>query len=163
MMIRILKLAVAAALLVLPVTAARAQRIGNFKQKLAVPAVNESLHTTSRVVVTEYGSAATAVRQADTAVQSDAVNGFRIVIFFDNGSTARADAEATITAFNSMYPDVHSQIDYENPYFKVLVGSCLTSEEAIVLLGRVRNDFPKAYITRESIKFSELVQANEEF
>mgnify|MGYP002520332559 CR=1 FL=1 len=46
----------------------------------------------------------------------------------------------------------------ENPYFKVLVGGCVTSEEAIVLLGRITPNFPKAYITREDIKLTELAQ-----
>ncbi len=155
--------AVVAATAMLSLQPVRAQKIENFKRRLAETVVNDSLRTVSRVTVREVGSAATAVRQVDAAPQAEAVGGYRIVIFFDNGSTARADAETTITAFNSLYPDIHSQIDYENPYFKVLVGSCLTSEEAIVLLNRIRNDFPKAYITRESISFSELARESGEF
>ena len=79
-------------------------------------------------------------------------------IFFDNGSSARANAEAAMMSFNALYPDVRSYMGYENPYFKVLVGGCVTSEEAIVLLGRITPNFPKAYITREDIKLTELAQ-----
>ena len=34
---------------------------------------------------------------------------------------------------------------YENPYFRVTVGNCLTLEEAIILKGRVSGTFPKAF------------------
>lgn len=135
-----------------------AQKIENFKAKLAEPALNDSLGTTGRIMVQEVGTAADAVRKADASQSPTTIKGFRIVIFFDNGSSARANAEAAILSFNALYPDVHSHMDYENPYFKVLVGGCVTSEEAIVLLGRITPNFPKAYITREEIKLSELAQ-----
>ncbi len=135
-----------------------AQKIEDFKARLSEPVLNDSLGRVGRVVVREVGSAADAVRRSDVAKKSETVKGFRIVIFFDNSSTARAKAEEAILTFNSIYPDVRSYMDYENPYFKVLVGGCVTSEEAIVLLGRITPNFPKAYITREEIKLSELSQ-----
>lgn len=135
-----------------------AQKIEDFKACLSEPVLNDSLGRVGRVVVHEVGSAAEAVRSSDATKKPETIKGFRIVIFFDNSSTARAKAEETILAFNSIYPDVRSYMDYENPYFKVLVGGCVTSEEAIVLLGRITPNFPKAYITREDIKLSELAQ-----
>ena len=137
---------------------ASAQKIEDFKARLAEPALSDSLGMTGRVEVREVGTAADAVRKIDAAQSPTTVKGFRIVIFFDNGSSARANAEAAILSFNALYPDVRSYMDYENPYFKVLVGGCVTSEEAIVLLGRITPNFPKAYITREEIKLSELAQ-----
>lgn len=137
---------------------ASAQKIEDFKARLAEPTLNDSLGMTGRVEVREVGTAADAVRKIDAAQSPTTVKGFRIVIFFDNGSSARANAEAAILSFNALYPDVRSYMDYENPYFKVLVGGCVTSEEAIVLLGRITPNFPKAYITREEIKLSELAQ-----
>ena len=137
---------------------ASAQKIEDFKARLAEPALSDSLGMTGRVEVREVGTAADAVRKIDAAQSPTTVKGFCIVIFFDNGSSARANAEAAILSFNALYPDVRSYMDYENPYFKVLVGGCVTSEEAIVLLGRITPNFPKAYITREEIKLSELAQ-----
>ncbi len=137
---------------------ASAQKIEDFKARLAEPVLNDSLGRAGSVVVREVGSAAEAVRSSDAAKKSETIKGFRVVIFFDNSSTARAKAEEAILTFNSIYPDVRSYMDYENPYFKVLVGGCVTSEEAIVLLGRITPNFPKAYITREEIKLSELAQ-----
>ena len=144
------------AVAVLACGTASAQKIENFKARLAEPTLDASLGTVGRVVVREVGTAAAAVRQSDTATKPETIKGFRIVIFFDNSNTARAKAEQAIMTFNSLYPDVRSYMDYENPYFKVLVGGCVTSEEAIVLLGRITPNFPKAYITREEIKLTEL-------
>ena len=135
-----------------------AQKIDNFKAKLGEPVMVDSLGVVGEVVVREVGTAADAMRKVDAQQTPATVKGFRIVIFFDNSSSARANAEAAILSFNSLYPDVRSYMDYENPYFKVLVGGCVTSEEAIVLLGRITPNFPKAYITREEIKLSELAQ-----
>lgn len=140
---------------------ASAQKLENFKAKLAEPELNDSLGRSGRVIIHEVGSAAEAVRRSDSTQGPATIKGFRIVIFFDNGSSARANAEAAITTFNSLYPDVRSYMGYENPYFKVLVGACVTSEEAIILLGRITPNFPKAYITREEIKLSELAQPKE--
>jgi hypothetical protein len=154
MMKKVLMLAIA----LLVCGGASAQKIEDFKARLAEPALSDSLGMTGRVEVREVGTAADAVRKIDAAQSPTTVKGFRIVIFFDNGSSARANAEAAILSFNALYPDVRSYMDYENPYFKVLVGGCVTSEEAIVLLGRITPNFPKAYITREEIKLSELAQ-----
>lgn len=156
------KAALAVAML-LAVSTAQAQKIEEFKASLAVPAAGESLRPGARVTVREDADAADAVRRGDAGSTAGAVSGFRIVIFFDNGSTARADAEAAIGNFNTLYPDVYSRMDYENPYFKVLVGSCISSEEAIVLLGRITPNFPKAYITRENIRIGELSDASAQY
>jgi hypothetical protein len=145
-------------LMMLVCSVASAQKIEEFKTRLANPELNDSLGMVGRVQVREVGTAIDAVRKADATQTPSTIKGFRIVIFFDNGSSARANAEAAILSFNALYPDVRSYMDYENPYFKVLVGSCVTSEEAIVLLGRITPNFPKAYITREEIKLSELAQ-----
>ena len=146
------------AIALLSVCSASAQKIEDFKAKLAEPVLNDSNGMVGSVVVREVGSAVTAVQKSDAQQSPATIKGFRIVIFFDNGSSARANAEAAIMNFNALYPDVRSYMDYENPYFKVLVGGCVTSEEAIVLLGRITPNFPKAYITREEIKLSELAQ-----
>lgn len=54
--------------------------------------------------------------------------------------------------------DVKVYMGYENPYFKVSVGNCLTAEEAIILKGRVSATFPKAFLKNEEIAVSDLVE-----
>ena len=61
-------------------------------------------------------------------------------------------------SFETMYPDERSYVTYENPYFKVAVGNCTSQEEAIILMERIRPTFPKAFLMRETIPASELVQ-----
>ena len=46
---------------------------------------------------------------------------------------------------------------YENPYFKVAVGDCLTTEEAIILKGRVSSAFPKAFVKNETLSSADLL------
>ena len=43
---------------------------------------------------------------------------------------------------------------YENPYFLVSCGNCLTQEEAIMLLSKVKIHFPKAFVVMAEIPAS---------
>ena len=75
-----------------------------------------------------------------------------------NSQSARRDAVTAQENFSSLFPQEQSYLTYENPYFKVAVGNCTTQEEAIILLGRVRGSFPKAFIMRESIDIGEFTR-----
>ena len=145
-----------AALLSLAAMPVAAQKIERVKSRLAAPQSGENGRS-ARVGVNESGSAGSAVRRGEAAASAQTANGFRIVIFFDNGSTARSEAERIMASFKAAYSDVHCDIRYENPYFKVLAGNCVTSEEAVILLGRVRSSFPEAYIMREEIPVQNFV------
>lgn len=134
----------------------QAQRIEKVKNRLASPATGENGRS-ARVEVNESGNARNIVRRGDATGVSATVNGFRIVIFFDNGSSARSEAERIRENFNRTYPDVLCDIRYENPYFKVLAGNCVTSEDAVILLGRIRSSFPEAYIMREEIALKNFI------
>jgi hypothetical protein len=81
------------------------------------------------------------------------INGYRVRIFFDNKQTARVESEKTLKKFEQMFPDVLAYRTYVNPYFKVTVGDCRTKSEAMVLLGRVRKEFPSAFVVKENIKY----------
>ena len=45
-----------------------------------------------------------------------------------------------------------------NPYFTVTAGDCVTAEEAIILMGRVRGVFPKAFLKNEELSVADLVK-----
>lgn len=139
------------------VSAADAQRIEAFRNRLAEPRTNGITGAAVRVTVREADGAAEAVRRADARPDERTINGFRIVIFFGNDGSARAEAEKSVLGFNALYPGIHCGIRYEPPYFKVLAGNCATSEEAVMLLARIRPNFPEAYIMREEIKLSSIV------
>ena len=112
-------------------TPLRAQSLDAFKERLAAP------------------------------VASDAARlrfpGYRVCIFFDNGQDARAGAIAAKQLFEENYPGIKVYMVYENPYFKVAVGDCLTTEEAIILKGRVSSAFPKAFVKNETLSIADLL------
>ncbi len=47
---------------------------------------------------------------------------------------------------------------YNAPYFTVTAGDCVTAEEAIILMGRVRGVFPKAFLKNEELSVADLVK-----
>ncbi len=127
-------------------TALCAQNIDDFKTKLALP---DSLHR-SHVTVTEEGNAAQAIRSLKRPITGEEkFRGYRVRIFFDNSQSARTSAENILTRFKELYPDTPAYMVYENPYFKVTVGNCLSFEEAIILWGRIKGDFDRAFVVRE--------------
>ncbi len=144
-------------LLLLAVLPLRAQSLAAFRERLAQ---TESIdgQAPARVRVVEWGDAAAAVQAASEQAGRIRFSGYRVGIFFDNGEHARANAVDAKTAFAEAFPDVQVYMVYENPYFKVSAGNCVTSEEAIVLLGRIRSRFPGAYLMREEMSVADLVR-----
>lgn len=128
----------------------QAQKIEGVKWRLATPATAEN-GAVAAVRVREAERAAEVVRRGEASAAQSSVNGFRVVIFFDNGNTARAEAERILAEFGETYADIRCDIRYENPYFKVLAGNCVNSEDAVILLGRIRSSYPDAYIMREEM------------
>lgn len=130
----------------------------NIKERLASPAQRDSLTViTETATISEYGDAA-AIAEKNLEVAQKAINGYRIVIFMSNSQTARRDAVTTQENFAALFPAEQSYLSYENPYFKVAVGNCTSQEEAIILLGQVKRNFPKAFIMRESINTEEFTR-----
>ena len=110
----------------------RAQSLDAFKERLAAPVVSD---------------AAFGLR----------LRGYRVCIFFDNGQDARAGAFAAEALFKETYPGIMVYPVYENPYFKVVVGNCLTAEEAIILKGKIASTFPKAFVKSEEFSMADLL------
>lgn len=135
----------------------RAQSLDAFKERLAAPVVSDAAFGTARVTVTEYGDAEKAVDDASRVGQRLRLRGYRVCIFFDNGQDARAGAIAAKQLFEENYPGIKVYMVYENPYFKVAVGDCLTTEEAIILKGRVSSAFPKAFVKNETLSIADLL------
>lgn len=128
------------------------------KEQLASSVHIDSLTTIhENVQITENGDAVKII-EGHLKEKAKMVNGYRIVIFMSNTQSARRDALAAQENFSSLFPQEQSYLTYENPYFKVAVGNCTTQEEAIILLGRVRGSFPKAFIMRENINISEFTR-----
>lgn len=128
------------------------QGLNAFKNRLSSPDPNYQ----SRVVATEHGEAATAVQSARTALSGSKLRGYRILIYSANTQNARSEAEATVTRFKDLYPTVPVNMVYELPNFKVMVGYFLTSEEALVLWGKIKGEFERALVIRADITLDDL-------
>lgn len=96
---------------------------------------------------------ADAVRRQIEANKDRGLQGYRVRIFFDNKQTARVESEETLKRFESMYHDVVAYRTYANPYFKVTVGDFRTRSEAVMLLERIRHEFPSAFVVKENIEY----------
>ncbi|MCD8313163.1 MAG: SPOR domain-containing protein [Bacteroidales bacterium] len=81
------------------------------------------------------------------------LTGYRVRIFFDNKQSSRKDSEATVGKFKDTHPEVPVYWSYVNPYFKVTVGDFRTKSEAMLLLQSLKEDFPAAFIVKESISY----------
>ncbi len=88
------------------------------------------------------------------------VAGYRVRIFFDNSQTARQSANAIKARFESTFPEIPVYLFYDNPYFKVAVGDCLTKDEAIIIWGRIKNQFPNSFIVQESLPLKNFIHTS---
>ena len=133
-------------------TVASAQNLGTFKQRLASPVKVDSLTTIhSTVKITEHLDAA-------NIIATTAANGYRIMLFMSNSQNARTEAFAACDTLAVRVPGLQTYVTYDNPYFKVATGNCVSQEEALVLLQRIKPSFPKAFIMRENIPLTELTK-----
>lgn len=132
---------------------ANAQKLESFKHRLAEPA----FATGARVTATEHAEAAQAVAQAERMPARSSFRGYRICIFLDNGQNARAEALRAKLLFEETCPGTAVYLTYENPYWRVTAGNCLTTEEAIMLKGRIAPNFPKAFIKNQELTLSDLL------
>lgn len=133
-----------------------AQTLEAFKRQLAVPTTSRA-GVEARVSVSESADVATLLAQVAEQPRIR-FRGYRVCIFFDNGQDARAGAVAARDLFAETYAGIPIYMVYENPYFKVSVGNCLTAEEAIILKGRVSETFPRAFLKNEELTAAELLQ-----
>lgn len=124
-----------------------AQSVQQYRTQLA----QSDPATAGRVTVVEHGSAAKAVQLHARKSTPDKIRGYRICILFDNSQNARENAMAAQSRFKSLFPNIPIYTSYENPWFRVLVGNCLTDEEALILLETVKGEFGGAYKTNEEL------------
>lgn len=108
------------------------------------------------VVVTLNDEAQSIINGLNSQSKPDYIRGYRVGLYFDNGQDARANAEFVKRKFKNLYPHIKVYVNYENPYFKVAAGDCISQEEAVMLLEEVRPSFPKAFIQRDDIPIKDL-------
>lgn len=110
----------------------------------------------SRIIITESPDISQQINRAHYD-PGKKIRGYRVRIFFDNSQQAGAEAYGVMAQFKAAFPDIPVYRVYENPYFKVAVGDCLTRDEAVMIWGRVKYNFGSAYIFSEDIPLSQFV------
>lgn len=125
------------------------ERIGNYTARLRTPDVS----TGAQAVVSNDASVSAALRSVR---RKDQVTGYRICIFFDNTQEARSRAYGALATFKSHFPGIPGEVIYDNPTFRTMVGYCMDMTEMSMLLGRVRELFPKAVVRGETMAVTQL-------
>jgi hypothetical protein len=74
--------------------------------------------------------------------------GFRIQVHFGSD---RNGANSAKTDFMLKYPGYSTYLTYQQPYFKVCIGDFRTKLEAVSVLGKVKKDYPGAFVVRDKI------------
>ncbi len=93
------------------------------------------------------------IRKNETA---RGINGFRVEIFFSSALDARQRAIQAKAAFLKDYPDESVYVIYVSPDFKVRVGDFRTKSEALAMMKKIQNRFPKAFLVPDLIEFPSL-------
>ncbi len=135
---------------------ASAQTLGQYRAKLAAASAASEF---AIVEVNEDLSAKEALAKLDNDPSSKKVAGYRVGVFLSNSPNARSQANAVVAICDSLFADVVTTLSYDNPYFKVNAGYCLTLEEGVILLNRLQSRFPRAYLLREDITPNNLVRS----
>lgn len=137
---------------------AEAQNLSTFKGELARPKIDSLTGRSATVTLQEDPYATAALSQLRPLGAKWRVAGWRICIFSENSADARTRAHEAITLFEEHFPNTPLYDQYASPYFRVSVGNCLTSEEAIILLEQVKPHFPKAFIKLEQLSLADLLK-----
>ncbi len=132
---------------------ASAQNLDSYKRKLT----STPSSTGGEVTIVEDEKAQEALDKMAKLPAKAGFLGYRIGVFFDNGPTARAKAEEAKLNFEEHFPGEKVYMTYENPYFKVSAGNCVTQEEAVILLDKIQKEFPKAYLMREQLLAEDII------
>ena len=143
--------AVAIAVVVFGVDDAQAQSISKKRSELATRTMDGTM-----VTVKETSSVREAVADIESKSRRKEVEGYRVVIFSDNGQYAGDNAKNVLETFKKNHPHIKAYMVYESPYFKVSVGDCLTLEEASHLMSQLEGEYRELFPKREVIKFNDL-------
>ncbi len=89
--------------------------------------------------------------------QKKGMLGYRIQIYSGSGANARKQAMAIRTKFIVNFPDVKTELIYQEPNFKLRIGNFRTKSEGYKLYKSLLEQFPGSYfIIEENMDFPEV-------
>ena len=74
---------------------------------------------------------------------------WRVQIYFGTGAKGRNKAQTIRTKFENKYPDIPTEIVFEEPYFKLRVGEYDNKFDADRLKHKIKDDFENTFIIEE--------------
>ena len=83
-------------------------------------------------------------------------HGYRIRIFISNAQNARAQSLEVENSFKKLFPAIPTYRTPSNPYFKVTVGNYRTRADAARALTIIKEEYPAAFMVKETIDYPEL-------
>lgn len=93
------------------------------------------------------------VRNGEDTMEGVKIDGYRIVIFFDQDKTKVAQQKAN---FLARYNDHEAYVDYVAPNYRVRVGNFRTKLEAEALKSELLTYFPTAVVVEDKIQLPSL-------
>ena len=93
------------------------------------------------------------VRTGEETVEGVKMDGFRVLIFFDQN---KSESESQKARFLSRYPDHKAYVDYLAPNYRVRVGNFRTKLEAEALKAEIIGMFPTAIVISDKIQLPQL-------
>ncbi|GHV35453.1 hypothetical protein FACS1894178_5030 [Bacteroidia bacterium] len=87
--------------------------------------------------------------------QNKKIEGYRINIYSETDSEARAGAYAHKNRFDSIFPTIHSYFDFKEPYFTINVGNWTDKLTAMRYLAIIRQRYPHAFIMKDFLNIDD--------
>ena len=96
-------------------------------------------------------------RKGEESIEGVKIDGYRIVIYFDQD---KSTVEGQKAAFLSRYSEHKAYIDYLAPNYRVRVGNFRTRLEAEALKAEILSAFPTAVVVSDRIQLPALSESN---
>jgi len=112
--------------------------------------LNENKVITS---VNEEGIDELFVKYENILKSKNGVEGWRVQLLF---KAKQKEITQLKIDFIKLYPEIPTYLEYEAPYYRVLVGNFRTKLEAIKIKHQISKNFPGAYPVPQIINFSQL-------
>jgi hypothetical protein len=81
------------------------------------------------------------------------MDGFRIQIFSDSGTSSKNKAQAAQEEFQAGFPGMRAYLTFKSPNYKVRIGDFRTKLDAQRFLIELTADYPNAFIIADQINF----------
>ncbi|MFA7687883.1 MAG: SPOR domain-containing protein [Moheibacter sp.] len=103
-------------------------------------------------IMTEKENAICVVPEEEKEVKKpEFCNGVRVQVFYGK---SRQEAEAKLKEVKTLFPNLHANVVYHSPDYKVHLGYFESRNDAAATLNRAKRNFPASFIYNETFRCS---------